>query len=605
MSSISLEGSFRAQATIKDSSGGPVAGKLVTFDLGGSSIATIDPDTALTNSAGVAAVVIAPASLTSKGAATLVATADLNGDSVSASVDFSVSPANVTLSPLSVASSNLLSGGNTALQLTALVSGVPAVAVPVNVTFTATCGKINNSAADGGRGVSVTTDGSGVAGAVYDAVRADGSLCRGPITLTASSAGSSAFPVSTLLNVAPPTASSITFVSASPPQIFVSGIGAVERSAVRFKVLSAANTPLPNVPISFSIQSNPGGVSIDTTSANTDANGEVLVNVTSGSIPGPVKVRASISGNPSIFSETQNLTVASGPPSQRFMSLSVETFNIEGANIDGTSTLLTARIADRQGNAVEDGTVVNFTAEGGQVASSCATRRVDNISSCSVNFVSQNPRPADGRVSVLAYTEGTKDFVDVNSNNRFDAGIDILSRLGDAFRDDNENASFDSALGEFLIPRGGVSNCAGSGAPFPSRANSCDDKLGTTVRQQVTVLFSSSTPVISHSVLRNADGNPVEVLFLMGSKNYPRLPMPAGTLLKASVEDSDSADKLTCEVSFGPTGSPLPNIAPTVSPGENLATTHSVSLKNCRPGDKLFIDVTVPSELKSSFTIQL
>lgn len=605
VSSISLDAGFRAQATIKDASGAPVVGKAVTFDLGGSSIATIDPETALTNSAGVAEVTIAPTSLTSKGAATLIATAEFDEDSVSASVDFSVSPANVTLSPLSLASSNLSSGGNTSVQVTAFVSGVPASTVPVNVSFIASCGRINNTIAEGGRGVSVTTDGRGVATAAFSAVRADGSLCSGPITLTASSAGTNAAPVSAVLTVAAPTASAVTFVSASPSQIFVSGTGAINRSTVRFRVLSAASTPLSNVPIRFSIQSNPGGVSLDTLSAITDINGEVFVNVSSGTIPGPVKVRASIDGSPSVFSETQNLTVASGPPSQRFMSLSVETYNIEGANIDGTGTVLTARIADRQGNAVEDGTVVNFTSEGGQVASSCTTRRVNNISSCSVDFVSQNPRPADGRVSILAYTEGTKDFVDTNSNNRFDLGIDSLFPLGDPFRDDNENGVFEASLGEFLIPRDGLSTCAGAGAPFPSRANTCDDNLATTVRQQVTVLFSSSRPVVRFNVIRNSSGLPAEVKLFVGSLDYPRLPMPAGTLVAASVEDVDSADGLTCEVSFGPTGSPLPSIAPSVSSFEDLSTEHSISLKGCRPGDKLFIDVTVPSELKSSVVIPL
>ena len=47
--------------------------------------------------------------------------------------------------------------------------------------------------------------------------------------------------------------------------------------------------------------------------------------------------------------------------------------------------------------ALDHAKVVNFTAEGGQVAGSCATALVNNLSQCSVNFQSQNPRPADGR----------------------------------------------------------------------------------------------------------------------------------------------------------------------------------------------------------------
>lgn len=612
VSSVSVGGGYLARATVKDAAGAAVANKLVTFDLGGSSIATIDPTTALTNASGVAEVAIAPASLTSKGAASLTAKADVNRVAVSASIDFSVSAASLSLSTIRVGSANLPSGGNTPVEVTALVGGV-ATTVPVNVTYAASCGRINSSNEAGG--VSVTTNGSGVASAVYSAVGADGTLCSGLVTLTASSAG--ALPQTISLTVAAPTANAVTFVSALPAQIFVAGSGAVDQAIVRFKVLSSVGTPLANVPVNFSILTNPGGVSIGANSATTDASGEAKVAVFSGTIPGPIKLRAALDSDSSVFAESQNLTVASGPPSQRFMSLSVETFNIEGWDIDGTPTRLTVRIADRQGNAVEDGTVVNFTAEGGQVASSCATTRANNISSCSVNFISQNNRPAGGRVSVLAYTEGTKDYVDVNSNNRFDSGIDTLIQIGDAYRDDNENGTFDAASGEFRIPRGfsgGV--CVNAGAPYPSIASTCDDKLATTVRQQTTILFASSSPAVTSAINRAditvPDGTgtkiisiPVAVNLVIGSEFHPLLPMPAGTKVAATVVDSNSTDGASCSVSFGPTGTPIPNIAPTNSPLADLATRHSVSLKDCRAGDQLYIDVTAPSGLKTTFPVSL
>lgn len=622
VNSISVGGGFVARATLRDATGAVVPNTVVTFDLNGASIATLAPTTALTSTpSGVAEVAISPASLSSVGAATLSASADLAGTAVSGRVDFSVAAASLSLSPITAGALNLPSGGNTSLAATALVGGLPSTGVPVNITYTASCGRINGSLLPDG--VSVTTNGSGIAPATYTAVAPDGSLCSGVVTISASSAGAS--PQSISLNVAAPSASAVTFVSATPAQIFVAGSGAAEQAIVRFRVLSSAATGMANETLTFTLLANPGGVgigssgSVSSVTVTTDAAGIAAIPVFSGTIPGPIRLRAALEANPPIFAESQNLTVASGPPSQRFMSLSVETFNIEGWAIDGTSTRLTARIADRQGNAVEDGTVVNFTAEGGQVASNCATTRVNNISSCSVNFISQNNRPADGRVSVLAYTEGTKDYIDFNSDNRFNSGDgDTLIQIGDAYRDDNEIGTFDTASGEFRIPRGvSGGTCVDLGAPYPSIAASCDDNLATTVRQQVTIMFSSSSASLVSSQTHTASAVvsvgsgtktihfPTSVDMSIGSMDHLKLPMPAGTRIAATAVDNTPGDGATCSVSFGPTGTPIPNIGSGADPKANLATHHSVSLGDCRDGDTIFIDVTAPSGLKTTLPVLL
>jgi hypothetical protein len=598
---ISLSGGFSARAAVKDAAGLPVASKLVTFKLSGSSIAVLSPDTALTNSQGIAEVAIAPASVSSIGAATLSANADVSGTAVAGQVDFSIQSSSLTLSAMSVGSANLPSGGNMPVQVTALIAGTPATGVPVNVSFSASCGRINSQATASG-GVSVTTNGNGVAAAVYDAVAADGSLCSGPVTLTASSTGATT--QSTTVNVAAPSASAVVFLSAAPAQIFLAGSGAADQAIVKFKVLSSGGTKLVGVSVNFSIVTNPGGVGLNSAgfagpvAVTSDSSGEASVSVFSGTIPGPVKVRAELAATPTVFAVSQNLTVASGPPSQRFMSLSVETFNIEGWGVDGTSTQLTARVADRQGNAVDDGTVINFTAEGGQVARSCATARIAGISQCSVSFVAQNPRPAGGRASVLAYTEGTKDYIDVNGNNKFDAG-DTLLNIGDAYRDDDEHGTYDPSTGEFLIPRGGSSACPGSGAPFPSRVDTCDASLQTTVRQQAVILFSSSNPILELTTRTTAG-----VSFKLRSTTNTLLPLPAGTTIAATATDSVTTDGATCAVDqvFG---SPIANVNPGTNPAADIATSGVVTLKDCRAGDSVTIKVKVPSGLETAFFIAL
>ena len=601
VTSIAVGGGYSVRASVTDAAGVAVSAKLVTFAVNGSTIASVSPATALTNAAGVAEVALAPSSISSAGAATVTASSDFSGTAAVGQVDFSVASTSLTLSNISLGSTSLTSGGSTAVQTTALVGGIASTGIPVNVTFSTSCGRINNSTASSG--VSVTTDGSGTASATYTAVAADGTLCSGAVTLTAASAG--ARTQSTSVNVAVPTANAVTFVSAAPGQIFVSGAGSAEQSQVVFKVLSSAGTVLPNIPVRFTIQTNPGGVGIGSTGSTSevistsDASGLANVVVFSGTIPGPVKVRAALVSNSAVFAESQNLTVASGPPSQRFMSLAVQTFNIEGWALDGTSTQLTARIADRQGNAVEDGTVINFTAEGGQVASSCATARVLGISQCSVNFISQNPKPAGGRISVLAYTEGTKDYVDVNGNNRYDVGIDTLISIGNAYRDDNENGVYETSAGEFVIPRGGSAVCAGTGEPFPSVVNTCDNSLSTTVRQQSVILFSS-TEAVFQLVSKSTSG----LSFILRSRDNQLLPMPAGTTVTATAIDSNSLDGLTCSVALLP-ASPVPNVRPTTDPLADLATPHGVGLKDCVAGDRVIIEATSPSGLKTSITYPL
>ena len=394
-------------------------------------------------------------------------------------------------------------------------------------------------------------------------------------------------------------ANTLTFVSAAPDQIFVAGSGAIEQSVVTFRVLSSVGSPLANVPVQFSIATNPGNVGLGASGATapvsrtSDQDGLVSVSLFSGTIPGPVKLRAALVGSsPLVFAESQFLTVASGPPSQRFMSLSASRISMEGWGLDGTSSTLTVRLADRQGNAVNDGTVVNFTAEGGQVARSCATTRVNGISLCSVDFMTQNPRTAGGRVTVMAHTSGTKDYVDVNGNNIFDPGVDQLAVMGDAYRDDNENNVAD--VGEFYVPRGGAGSCPSVGGPFPSKANTCDSGLATTVRQQSVLLFGST--VASISSLQATAGS---VSFLLHSKDNLLLPMPAGTTVTGT---GAPATCLVTEVG----GAPVADARPTVgAPGESLATRVLLTLEGCASGNSVSIKVTSPSGLTTTFPVTL
>ena len=653
-SNITYAGSYLAQARLVDGSGNPLANCVVTFSLGASTIATLGSDTTgLTNSSGIASVPIAAASLLSQGAGTLTATASVGVVNLSSVANFAVAPSSVSLGPISAGSTTLASGTTTSLSVLATISGSSGSSNNiVNVTFQASCGQINNA----GSSSSVVSNGSGLAQAIYSSVSSAGTLCSGPVTITASTPGATA--VSLTLNVASPTASAVLFVPpASAPQIYVIGSGSITQSVLTYKVTTSAGTAMAGATVTFGITVNPGGVTLGTNastvpiSSTTDSNGLVTVAVNSGTVPGPVNVMAALTSSCggtapvtmsgmsacTVYALSQNLTVASGPPSQRYMSLSISTFNVEAWDIDGTQTTVTVRVADRQGNPVVDGTVVNFTTDSGQIASNCATKlSAQGISGCSVTWSSQAPRPAQykGRAAVLAFTNGQKDYIDVNGNNKYDAGTDQLIEIGNPYRDDNESGNY--VQGDFVIQGLACDAASGtsvtgfpyitdpqhrftsSGEPYPFSSNTCTGDLPTTVRAQGIILESSSTPalgdstVVNNSTAYRLNGTMLSppytasrfgpIQFYLTSAANHNLPMPATTqvVAKAVGTPADGCTAGTVQ------GTPVVNVDPTTVPSANLGTLVSIPLTSCTlGGDQIAVTVTAPSGVGSTFIFTL
>jgi len=171
----------------------------------------------------------------------------------------------------------------------------------------------------------------------------------------------------------------------------------------------------------------------------TDSFGKVSVSVFSGTVPTNVLVNAALVSNPLIQTDSSVVVIASGRPAQARVSLSQGKTAIRGFNHDGETTTITMSLADRQGNPVPDGTAVNFVTEGGvMIPPTCVTGGVPGDSQCTVNIRSQNPRPGDGLVSILAYAAGEENFVDANFNNVFDCG-ESFTDLVTAYRDDTGN----------------------------------------------------------------------------------------------------------------------------------------------------------------------
>ena len=595
---ITYGGLQQIRASYTDASGAPINNKLISFSVTTNAGAATLGDTTATTTNGQAFVSVSPAAATSSGAATVTATVG----GLSATVDFSITGTTVSLGALVFGNNPMAASGNTSVRVPVTASGSPASGV--NISFNASCGTVSPT--------TTTSGGGGDASTNYSAVKSDGTSCSGATTITATGPGSR---VSTgNLTVSTPVASAINFVSAAPSQIFVIGSGATSQSVLKFKVLDASGAASSGIPVQVSLQQNPGGVGLNTVGSAadiapvSDSSGIITFTVFAGGNPGPVQVKASLPDTPAVYAYSLNLAVQSGPPSQNHFSVSVSTFNVEGGNWDGTTTTLTARVADRQGNAAPAGTVVNFTSSGGQIGGSCVVALVNGIASCSTTFSSQNPRASNGRVAVLAFAEGLKQFLDVNGNNVFDAG-DTLMDMGDAYRDDDESGTFDA--GEFVVSRGGTGTCAGTGGSVPSRANTCDSTTAaTTVRQQVMLIMSGST---SHhtdqSVTRSAvsfrlnDDNGYSGNGTLQNPVYVN-PMPFGTTVTATAVDNTPGNSSACTVLSTVPGV-VGNISPSHDRTDQLGTFHTISLNGCGQGDQVQVMATTPSGNSTFWTYTL
>lgn len=344
--------------------------------------------------------------------------------------------------------SQLAPGGSTqlTLQFRTTTTGAPATdSFTVNFASSCPAGSVTITPA---QAVSV----NGQATATYSYSGGCG-LTQDTINATASSGGSATLvnsSATTTVALAPSQVGSIEFVSASPTNIGLAGTGRNETSVVTFRVRDQAGGPRPNATVQFTLDTSVGGISRTPTSAVTGPDGTVQTTVKSGSVSTTVRVTAATQGpnGTTISTTSSQLTVTTGLPVQNRFSIAVETHNVEAWNTDGVQVLVTARLADRIGNPVPDGTAVQFQTSHGSITPQCTTRTTSTESGvCTATWVSQGQRPASGRSVILATAIGEESFTDVNTNGRFDAGDQFpASRdLAEAFLDVNEDGCRQSA----------------------------------------------------------------------------------------------------------------------------------------------------------------
>ncbi|MBX3660006.1 MAG: hypothetical protein KF740_16350 [Ramlibacter sp.] len=380
----------------------------------------------------------------------------------------------------------------------------------------------------------------------------------------------------------------IQYLASEPTLIYLAGTAGATRASVKFRLRDALDQVVAGRAVKVELVDATSGVRLEGAQADgtivltSDADGLVTAAVLAGSVPAAVRLRATSVDFPALTVVSADLTVAVGRPYQSGLSLAPVKLSIEGASIDGETTDITLSLTDRNGNPVPDGTQVNFVSESGVlIPPSCVV--AGGASRCTVTLRSQAPRTSDGRVTVLAYTPGEEDFIDLNGNNRWDAG-EPFTDLGQVYRDDNESKTYDA--GEFFIPRPGSSACAGG---TMGRPNTCDGTWGEAdVRASAIVVFATSAARLGDAVSAagSAAGFVVTVSDLAGNS------MPLGTALSVGLL---SAGTSSCQAELSLTS--IPNTLIPIDVG--------VRLTGCVAGERVELKATSPSGFVTARTYVL
>ena len=584
---IAAEG-VSAQVKVTDQSGKGISGALVTFTVTGGVVLGSSNGAVLTNTNGEASISVKPENLNTNGAYQISAVADFDGTEASTpALNFSLQATNIILVDLTAASTQLESGGSTNITLKTQDANTKVNQNNVNVEFTAPCGKFEPATVVSSNQGNVTT--------TYKAIGTDGKLCTG--TQKISATGLNIPEVGIDVSIKALEANSLVYTS-NKVNLGIRKSGSASSGQIEF-TLYANGVPIADQDVLIEKVQAPEDLSFvsfgnqNNKTIKSDSNGKVIVNLYPGDKPGPVEIRATLVSDKNVSAVSKNVSVSIGRVTQDGLSLSVSKNSLQNV-IDGDTATITARMVDRTRNPVPDGTVISFVSEGGKVEPNCST--VQGV--CSVTLTTQEPRPLDNRVTVLAYVEGDKSFTDLDGDNLYTKGVDrLLSNIGSFFRDDNEDNQYnkDYGIGEFLYNRavlGNKATCAPSTIRQPNIADTCDDNLDTVIRQQLLFAFAENTPTFT-----NVKASGSLLSFNMYGNSAQSVPMPTGTTISVTPEDNTKANNLSCTAELATGSSPVANVFDLLTPStfkNSNQSYYGYRLKECAVGDTLKVSVSSP-----------
>ncbi|MGJ7508473.1 hypothetical protein [Variovorax sp. GT1P44] len=206
-------------------------------------------------------------------------------------------------------------------------------------------------------------------------------------------------------------ASAINFLDVNPADSSIvlkgsGGNGRLESATLRFRIVDSNNSPVKGAAATFSV-TPAANVTLNIPTATSDSDGVVVTTVSSQTTPTAVVVKATITGK-AVSTQSDQLTVTTGIATQAGFDMSASKYNLNFNKTGDKSTVL-VRVRDANGNPVADGVPIVFTADYGVVGTSTRGGCVTSGGACTVDFLVQDPRPADGTPATVTATTALGD----------------------------------------------------------------------------------------------------------------------------------------------------------------------------------------------------
>ncbi|MCK0107226.1 hypothetical protein [Marinobacter sp. S0848L] len=331
-------------------------------------------------------------------------------------------------------------------------------------------------------------------------------------------------------------------------------------SVVTFNVIDEDGNPVRgatvNFELSYSERANPAveDVRLDRTTATSGPGGEATVRVRAGQQNTVVRVIATISrkDGSTVAVPSPPLSINSFLPDQDSFSMSISNFMPNAQNYNNQTTEITINGGDRfNNNDLEDGNaVVNFIASGGSIDNYCI---LDNDGICTVTWRSTDPRPANGRVAILARTVGDESFRDLNSNDEFDNGEfspepGITFEKGEAYLDFNADRSYSAGVDQYFDYNGdsaynGPNGTYDGSACLSPDSNDCTTGPVTVWDQGLIVMASDSG--INGALAPGGAADEYCMTASATTKAGQPVPLPVGTTIKFEITDGEILSSVT------------------------------------------------------------
>jgi len=588
-------------STLTDGNGQGIANEIISFT---AAIGTLNTTTALTNSQGIANVILSSTD-DIIGAGVLSSSFTVNEEAnINSTFNYQILPADAVIDSeirlgyfdenndfvegkieLSIDSKSISAGGTLGLSVDIVDENNNLLATPIPVTFTSNCVQ-NGSASIDESVLSI----NGSANSTFADINCAGATGTDDVLIASIAVNNITNTANETITITGEQLGSIEFVSAEPTSIVLKGTGGQnlqETSTLTFKVKSQLGNVLAQQEVNFALSTSVGGIELSRPSGFTNSQGLVTTQVIAGTVPTAIRVTASASmdfngGMVEVQSQSDLLSINTGLPEQRSMTIAAEILNPEAHNISGVESSITVWLSDNFNNPVPDGTTVNFTTEGGNIEPSCSTIN----GSCSVTWTSSEPRVANHRVTILATVLGHESFFDTNGNNIFDDddgepirdignsnNFNVDSGFGnypaqasgfidmsESWRDDNENSIYDN--GEIFIDFNGNGDFSVADSLFNGpqcQGENCAEEAmqSTHVRKALVLVMASSGAETSltndngsvtyHNSLTGANvalpdvpnGGRQDFTFSFADTATPNQTMPLGTNVSISISDGE------------------------------------------------------------------